>query len=334
MKNMKNILISGFVALLLAGCGSFVAVYTAPEKTPVKKAMKLKDGAVKKFWEVFHSGEYHEIANALAWLKASYLTNPNDPELPLYIAHLHFWRVSERFRLGENLSANITDDITIAKKYFIEAKKLNPDDARIDGWLAGAALAEARIHNDEKDLRRAYYDGLDSIKAYPSFNYFSIGYVFSNHDHTHEKFAEAINGYFKSMDLAYHTSVDREHFDIAPYLSMEQAEKDEKLKRAVWNSAIAPHNVEGFYLNFGDFLVKAGRTGQAGIAYANARKSGDYHTWPYKELLEKRIQNIRENVAYFREPVDRRNPTGNFADKRMIFNSYNCMVCHQARYTR
>ena len=59
------------------------------------------------------------------------------------IAHLHLWQVAERFRMQENVTPNLTNNLTVAIKYFIAAKKLNPEDARIDDWLAGDEAGRA-----------------------------------------------------------------------------------------------------------------------------------------------------------------------------------------------
>lgn len=330
----KKIYITIFCLILgvipiIQGCQSYFAVALAPEKEPLIRNTALKEQAETLFWKTFYSGRYSDIKNTLIPLKAAYLENPNDPDLSLHIAHLHFWRVAERFRMGENQDPNITDDLTIAIKYFIEAKKLNPDDARIDGWLAGARLAESTIHNDEKDKRLAYYQGLESIKSYPEFNYFSMGYLFSNIEYDDTKFTDAIDWYFKSMDLAYHTSIDRVNPDVTPYLYLEDKEDNEKLKRAVWNTSIAPHNLEGFYLNFGDFLVKNGRVEQAKIIYKNAQLVSSYSKWPFKHILEDRLLNIDTNIYSFRASQIDMNNKEDVIYKNMIFNSYNCMVCHQ-----
>src|SRR5262245_41481476 len=62
-------------------------------------------------------------------------------------------------------------------------------------------------------------------------------------------------------------------------------------KRVCWNSWIAPHNFEGFFLNFGDMLVKAGEPGLAVSMYANAKLTPDYASWPYRDVLEDRMRN-------------------------------------------
>jgi len=59
-------------------------------------------------------------------------------------------------------------------------------------------------------------------------------------------------------------------------------------KRVCWNSWIAPHNFEGFFLNLGDMLVKAGDWQTAQKIYANAKLPKEYATWKYQAVLEER----------------------------------------------
>jgi hypothetical protein len=71
-------------------------------------------------------------------------------------------------------------------------------------------------------------------------------------------------------------------------------------KRVCWNSWIAPHNFEGFFLNFGDMLVKAGDPTRAVTMYSNAMLSHEYASWPFKDVLERRIADAPRNVEVFR----------------------------------
>lgn len=329
MKMLSKLFILISISLSIISCSEYLAIKSQDKKSPLITNEIERNEAINYFWQEFLTGNYNNIDKMLIKLKSAYLKNPNDPKLPLLIAHTHFWKVAERFR-DDNHSPNITDNLTIAIKYFKEAKKLNPKDYRIDGWLSGAQMAEASIHNDKIDQVKAYFKGLEAIDNYPEFNYFSIGYVFSNFDWNDEKFQDAISWYYKSMDLAYHTKVNRENPIIDNYLHLEQHETNKNLKKAVWNSKIAPHNVEGFYLNFGDFLVKNNELEKAKIIYNNAKKISSYNTWQYKNILESRLKNINENVNKFRKNIKNGEKlTKNIINNNMIFHSYNCSVCHQ-----
>jgi hypothetical protein len=91
-----------------------------------------------------------------------------------------------------------------------------------------------------------------------------------------------------------------------------------------WNSWIAPHNFEGFFLNFGDMLVKAGQPETAVIMYRNARLARESGTWPYRAVLEERIVSAAANVEAFRKS----DPAPG-ASTLMVRSPFACTACHQ-----
>jgi hypothetical protein len=96
------------------------------------------------------------------------------------------------------------------------------------------------------------------------------------------------------------------------------------MKRVCWNSWIAPHNLEGFFLNMGDMLVKSGDWQTAQKIYANARLSKTYAAWKYQSVLEDRINRAQENVAAFNAKG------GDKSMARMMIDSeFSCMACHR-----
>lgn len=93
-------------------------------------------------------------------------------------------------------------------------------------------------------------------------------------------------------------------------------------KRACWNSWIAPHNLEGFFLNMGDMLVKAGDVRAARAIYANAKASHEYASWKFRDVLDARIADAETNVAAFNHP-------GTTSTRLMIDSAFACMGCHE-----
>lgn len=85
----------------------------------------------------------------------------------------------------------------------------------------------------------------------PEFNLFTGGYVFSRLPADSPQFQEGLAWQWRTLDHCI----------------------EEGKKRACWNSWIAPHNLEGFFLNMGDMLVKSGDWQMAQKIYANARLS-------------------------------------------------------------
>jgi tetratricopeptide (TPR) repeat protein len=221
------------------------------------------------------------------------------------------------------IPATITDDALLSRRYFEEAVRLNPGEARYLGFYASTLLAEGAIHKDEKLTRKAYFTLLDAIKAYPEFNYFTAGYVMSDRPRDSERFKEGLEYQWLNVDVCVGEKVDRRNPDYQKYMRLVTTEGP---KRVCWNSWIAPHNFEGFFLNMGDMLVKSGDWQTAQKIYANARLSGEYAQWKFRDVLEERIVQAEANVAIFNAPPDAR---GRMTKPIMGRSTFSCMACHE-----
>jgi translation initiation factor 2 beta subunit (eIF-2beta)/eIF-5 len=297
-------------------------VQFAPEKLPSTTRSNAAEQADALFWKTLHDGQYDQIPVVLNALTEAYLENPNDAITAAHIGWMHVWRLSERARMAE-IPATITDHAMLSRRYFEEAVRLNSTEARYLGFYASMLLAEGAIHKDEKLTRKGYFTLLDSIKAFPEFNYFTAGYVMSDRPHDSERFQEGLEYQWLNLDVCVGEKVDRQNPDYQKYMHLEIKEGP---KRVCWNSWIAPHNFEGFFLNMGDMLVKSGdwQTGQK--IYANARLSADYAQWKFRDVLEERIAQAEANVAMFNAPPD---ATRRMAKPIMVQSAFSCVGCHQ-----
>jgi hypothetical protein len=307
------------VAAALAGASYHeIAIRLAPRKRAATVRTAAALTADSLFWHTFHSGDYDGISPAAEALTAAYLATPNDAVTAAHLAWLHNWRAAERAR-RDSVPATITDDINLARRYFEEAVALNPSDPRTLGFLAGHLLAEGNLHHDERLTRRGYVTLLDAIDAWPEFNLFTAGYIMSRLPSDSSRFRQAVEWQWRNLDVCVGSKIDRANPDYTRYMPLETRTG---VKRVCWNSWIAPHNFEGFFLNMGDMLVKSGdwRTGVK--LYENARLSRQYSAWKFRAVLDKRIAHARENVARF-------NATRPARDGLMINSGFACMACHQ-----
>ena len=319
MRKQTVIGIAVWLALtLVAGC-AFVAEHAAPRKQASTERSPEARQADELFWRTLHGADYEHIAVALNAETAAYLANPNDDQTAAHVAWLHIWRVAERARMSP-MPATVTDDIALARRYFQEAVDLNPHDARYLGFLASATLAEGGIHHDERLTRRGYYLLKDAIRAYPEFNLFTGGYVMSGLPAQSAGYHEALEWQWRNLDVCAGEKVDRLHPDFGKYLSLQVHTGP---KRVCWDSEIAPHNFEGFFLNMGDMLVKAGDWHTAVIIYQNARLSPAYSEWFYRSELEERIRTAQVNVERFNATAPDR------ALPMMFASTFACMACHR-----
>lgn len=306
--------------LWLTGCEE-IAVLTTPKKSANPSQSHLTTVAEKKFWDILHAGRYDEINATDKLMTAAYLENPNNPQLAAHLGFLHIWKITERERhpaLADD--PTIVNEIILAKRYFADAVLLAPQDARFQGFLGDAMLIEGDIFKDEREEVRGYYQLKRAIRMWPEFNLFTAGYPMSVKNRHSEPFQQGLSWQWQLLDLCAGTRVDRNNPDFKPYLNRETQQGPE---RACWNSWIAPHNFEGFFLNMGDMLVKEGHWQTATIIYNNAKLSKTYANWPYRNLLENRVRNAKENVFQFQQ-------RHSVPDKTILFNSGDgCMVCHQ-----
>ncbi|MEB0229424.1 hypothetical protein [Undibacterium sp. 10I3] len=307
-------------AMTLCSC-EYLAIRAAADKQASIKRLPSAENADALFWKILHNGDYAEIEGALNTLTAAYIDNPSDATTAAHIGWLHIWRLSERSRL-DKVPPSIINDATLARRFFEEAVALKPEDARFLGFLGSATLAEGSIHKNEKEIREGYYTLRHSIDAWPEFNLFTAGYVLSRTPADSPQFKEGLDWQWKNADLCAGETVDRNNPSFKKYMALETTTGN---KRVCWNSWIAPHNFEGFFMNMGDMLVKAGNWQTAQQVYANARLSKTYSSWTYKDELESRIKNAEENGEKFR----RLDTAVQSDQKMMISSSHACMACHK-----
>ena len=316
---LARVVLAGLAVLAAAGCGR-IAVWSAPEKTAAIERSAAAVEADTLFWTTLHGGAYDQIPAALTTLKAAYLQTPNDAVTAAHIGWLHIWRLAERARQAA-ARPDITDDAVLGRKFFEEAVRLDPREARYQGFYASLLMAEGTIHKDETMVRRGFFTMKDAVDAWPEFNLFTAGYTASAQPVDSPRFGDALEQQWRNLDVCVGERVDRADPDYAKYMSRETREG---AKRVCWNSWIAPHNFEGFFLNFGDMLVKAGHPEVAVKMYGNARLAREFPTWPYRAVLEERIARATSNV----EPFRRTDPSPGSATL-MVRSPFACMACHQ-----
>lgn len=322
---MKKIVIFIFILGVTAGCKLIVSMTDSKDHDYVIAQTPLSTAANAYFWDMFHQGRYDSIDAVINQLNVALADNAADLITIAHLGFAHTWALAERQRLSSP-DPSITEHIFLARRYFEEASKMNPHDPRLLGFLADMTLAEGSVLADKRIATNGYFMGLKSIKMWPQFNKFTIGYVFSNLDTSDKNFSKAINWQYETISDCACEKISRGS-DYRDAVNKIKNNRDPKIARACWNSWIAPHNWEGFCLNFGDMLTKKGALEEAKKIYQLARLSDNFEKWPYKRILEQRITEVSINAVEFNKPPDE----VNLSRQRVImFNAaFACMGCHQ-----
>jgi len=306
------------IATVVAGCAQYFTAASV-SRPPAQPRVPLADIADSLFWRTLHAGDYDSIPRALLVQKAAYLQNPTDSRTAAHVAFLHAWRIAERARVTR-MSPVITDDIILARRYFDQSTLYEPVyDARIHGFGAVFRMVEGDLHRDpalwEEGLRR----GRSAIEAWPEFNWFTIGYALSTRPESSPYFQEGLEMQWKTVESCGRTRVDRTNPIPEVALAALRTETDPLRIRACTNTWIAPHNVQGFFLNMGDMVTKSGDWRTAQKVYRLAEAADGYVQWQYRSVLQDRIRDAEQNVAEFRKD-----------NSGMMFRSrFACAACHQ-----
>jgi hypothetical protein len=291
---------------------------TAVAPAPRSPLAELADST---FWRTLHAGAYDSIPRAMTLLKAAYLQNPFDARIASHIGFLHAWRVTERARLPQ-VPPTLTDDVVLARRYFdIALARGDEYDARVHGFAAVFRSAEGELHRDSALVEQGRREAHTAITRWPEFNWFTVGFPRSARPHESREFQEALEMQWRTLESCERRAVDRSNPGAGTVVAGPAGEPDPLKRRACWNTWIAPHNVEGFFLNMGDMLVKSGDWRAAQQVYALARRIPSFVQWPFRDTLETRVRDAEGNVAEFRKVNGR---------PMMLRSRFACVACHQA----
>ena len=331
---MKKIIVLSLLVIVATGLIGFQIVFNSVSTVNqsknkwewVESEQSLQ--ANQFFWDQFHSGNYDTIPAILEKLAAAYLENPNDLKTIYHLGFTHFWALSERQHL-DSVPGTIIDHATLALKYLGEAYKMNPDDARLLSFLSAAKIIVGSLSNDEGLIKDGYLNGLKSIRDWKDFGEFSLAYTLSRLPHTDPNSQKSLEWMEETTERCYCEDIDSKLEECKQKIAqMAENTTNKERDRIIPNSWVAPHNIEGYFMFYGDLLVKSGDWEKGKIMYQLAKQAPDYAKWDYKEVLENRIRNAEKNVELFRKEIANGEKV-NVDQAIMINTSISCRTCHQ-----
>ena len=304
-----------------------VDTITRTKKEVIWQQSLTAETANNYFWDQFHLGNYDSIPTIIDKLTSAYVDNPNDIRTINHLAFTHMWALSEHRKSGGG--ARIIEHATLAQKYFGESYLMNPRDTRILSFLSSVKMANGKICGDKQLSKEGYLNGLKAIREWENFGSFSLAYTLSRLPSSDKKFSEAL-ALMKNLAEQYANDFDANSSDTQQHIAGIEwlRESDQSKDRVFRNSWIAPHNVEGFFMAYGDMLVKSGRWEEAISVYKLSRHVQQYNDWDYKDVLERRIDNARRNVQVFANPDAQDDNTG-IDNAMLVETGIACRSCHQ-----
>jgi hypothetical protein len=249
--------------------------------------------AIRHFWEVYHGNDYDQIPHVQSELERAIENDPNNPTLYALLGAAHFWHIGEAARDANPQDPALAQDMPEAVENF--GKALNLDyytkhyigyinDDHLPGYLGITTVHLGQFANDPDIIAKGDQTLDFAAYQFPEFNNFNRWAAHNTDPKDSASYQKALDSLWQGIDSCIGGKLDRNNPDVKPYLNLLTAVG--RKKACWWEGELAPYSYEGYMLNLGNGLVKAGQVDAARIVYNNARYAANYNTWPYRNVLE------------------------------------------------
>jgi tetratricopeptide (TPR) repeat protein len=302
-------------AVLLSGCDR-------GEPPPLLWSSGASPGR-DAFFEALRHGRYDDLDPIVDDLTGE-AAEGDDVSLAV-LGFAHAWRMAEAVRNEPDPA--VVGHIDLAASAFERAIEALPDDPRLVGFFGGMELAQGTVWDDSALQRRGWFDQAEARRRWPEWGLFTQAFGLVTFDPDEPRYDKGIELLWDNLDACVDERVDRDDFDWSAYERGVDRDEDAWNRRACANTDVAPHNVEGFFLIFGDAYAKAGDLDDADLMYRTALAGQDAGAWPYRWVAEDRRARLDELPGLLGAEA----PDGPIAPtEALIFGGpISCTVCHQ-----
>jgi hypothetical protein len=294
-----------------------------------RASRESSDAAIERFWTIYHGNDYAAIPEVQAKLQAALQRDPNNVTLYALLGATHFWHIGEYTRDPKPDPNALQQDMPTAAQLFQRALDLDYNgqhligyinDDHIPGYLGITTVHVGQMSNDPGTIAQGDQVLDYAVYQFPEFNHFNRWAAHNNDPKDSATYKKALDSLWQGLDACVGGSIDRTNPDVGPYLNLQTSVGR---KKACWSEGnLAPHSFEGYMLNLGNGLVKAGQVDVARIIYANARYANHYATWPYRQVLETiAASDLNARAALYAD----NNSTN---DPPLSVPNRSCVYCH------
>jgi hypothetical protein len=319
--------LSGVVAIGSAGAHQTFRNDESPAATA--RVRFASTNAINRFWAVYHGNNYNAIPEVQEQLERAIRLDPSNPTLYALLGATHFWRVSEYTRDPNPDFTLLRQDMPAAASLFKKALDLDyygehqlgyVNDDHLPGYLGITTVHTGQQNSDPSLIAQGNAILEYAVYQFPEFNNFNRWAAHNTDPKDSETYKSALESLWQGIDSCIAGRIDRANPDIRPYLYL--ATSVGRKKACWWDSDLAPYSFEGYMLNLGNGLVKAGQVDAARIVYASARYAENYATWPYRDVLEAiEASNLAARAALYAD-----GDPGN--DPPLAVPNRGCSYCH------
>ncbi len=255
-----------------------------------RRTSALAGRAEAAFWDTV-LGDARRDEEALRLLTRAAKRDPKDGRMPFLLAMTHLYRFGDAVTHYPSATPEQRTEIDAARTAFARALPLlyanGAGDTRALGFASGTTYVAAVLAGDAALRAQGVAEMADAARLNPLFNAFNpIGAVPPAVPPTDPAYVEAL----RLLD---------EYFPVAAQDCFSSGAQGE----ICFNDGLAPHNLEGTFVFFGDVYAKAGRIEDARSRYQTALSTAAGTGWSatFVAEVQERLDDLEGRVARFQD---------------------------------
>jgi hypothetical protein len=312
MVRYANTIFSAFSCMLVAACGADSSSSTGSGSESGSPA----DDAVLRAYEALTAGDRDKATRVIADLDDAVAKDPSYGRATFYSAIMRFWRFGDQIALPSTANDVLAEATTMIDR-FRKAQALLPDDDRAPAFGGLAKVIIGNISSDAAMRSEGMSDIDHGIEIFPSYSHFLRALASAESPPSSDDFKAVMPEMQAVVDTC----------GIRPNAAGDYAYLEGPLPSALRvcnDDGIVPHVWEGFLINYGDLLLKAGKGADAArAAYEGAKLAPRFAQWPFASALQDRIDHVGDRAALYAD-ADAANDPALWMQAGHI-----CTGCHQ-----
>ncbi|MDP8999622.1 MAG: hypothetical protein M3O46_05865 [Myxococcota bacterium] len=303
-----------FIALLTA-CGSAQSPpsQTTPSEAGPASSSPSGSSVMSAAYKALIAGESDKAPALIQAVDGVVLRDPNDGRATLYSGFMRLWDMDQ----GHLDPLQLLDTATTAINRFSLVRQLLPDDDRGPGILGLTRVKVGRATGNSAMVSQGLSDLDAGIAIFPAYAHFLRAQATDTAPGNSADFAAVVSHMFAVLDAC-------QQLPDASGVYMYPAGPLDTKRRPCNDEGIVFHVFEGFFLHFGDYLLKAGWTAdKVRPIYRSAMNSPTFGHWPFAPQLQQRIEQADQRAALYADSDPTNDP--------ILFSAsgQQCLGCHQ-----
>jgi hypothetical protein len=316
MPRFAKAILCALSPVLVAACGADAAMGSpASASSPTKPAGASDDSVTSKAYAALTAGAQDQVTQLIADVDDAVAKNPSDGRAMLYSAIMRFWQLGEEIDLPPTSAEELTLVKTMIDR-FRKAQSMLPNDDRAPAFGGLAKVIIGKATSDSSMQAEGLSDIDHGIQIFPVYSNFLRALASAESPPGSDDFAAVMPHLQAAVDdCGVQDSAGKFKYIDGP-LPAEQ--------RACNDVGIVPHVWEGFFINYGDLLLKAGKGADAArAAYEGVKLAPRFDKWPFASALQDRIDHVADRAALYADSDPSNDP------KIWMQDGHICTGCHQ-----